>query len=70
MCYILKKVEVNMNADQFGGRDHEKEIAISDSEAVLETYCIDTFGVPTKKKEDKFMWEYYVIINSNMIILR
>jgi hypothetical protein len=44
MLYLLKKVSVNGNADMYGGRDTETEIAISQSISSLQDYCREKYG--------------------------
>jgi len=68
MNYKLIKVELNMNADQFGGRDTRTEIAISNEVETLETYCMTTFGA-TGHKPKKFAYEYYDIVPSTTLIM-
>jgi len=67
MNYILVKVEVNMNADRFGGRDSETQLVISDDSEALEEYCVETYGV--KPNPEKFEWTYYKIVATSMRIL-
>ena len=70
MNYILKKVEVNMNADQFGGRDTEIEIGISNDVKILKDYCKREFDCEASEgKPEKFAWEYYTIIPTTLKIL-
>jgi len=70
MNYLLKKVEVNGDADQFGGRDTEIEIAISNDVKILKDYCRREFKCEASVgKPEKFVWEYYTIIPTTLKIL-
>lgn len=68
MNYKLVKVNVNGNADRFGGSDSETEIAISTNKEKLEEYCKETYGQSAKKSE-KFSWEYYKIVETKILMM-
>jgi hypothetical protein len=70
MNYILKKVEVNGNADMYGGSDTETEIGISKDQRKLIDYCKFTYDCePSIGKPQKFEWVYYTIEETKMIII-
>jgi len=70
MSYILKKVEVNGDADMYGGSNGETKIAISLDIENLKMYCVDNFNSEaTIGKPETFSWEYYTIVESSLIIL-
>jgi len=70
MLYILKKVEVNGNADRFGGHDYHTEIAISASIDALQNYCKERYGLEASVgKPQQFVWEYFMIVESDLILL-
>jgi hypothetical protein len=70
MNYILKKIEVNGSADMYGGSDYVTEIAISDSIDKLQEYCKERYGYEASVgKPQQFVWEYFMIVETNMIIL-
>ena len=67
MNHILVKVEVNGNADRFGGRDSETQLVVSSDREALEDYCQLTYGVSADP--EKFEWTYYKIVETDMRIL-
>ena len=70
MNHILQKVEVNGNADRFGGTDTEIPIAISGDIKTLKDYCKRTYDEEASVgKPEKFAWNYYTIVPSNLIII-
>lgn len=70
MNYILQKVEVNGNADRFGGADTKTDIAVSADIEKLQKYCKETYNQEAFIGEPKkFQWNYYTIIVGNLIIL-
>lgn len=68
MNYKLINVVVNINQDQFGGRDRETEICISEDKEKLEAYCQKTYG-QSAINPDKFSYDYYKIAETQTIIL-
>jgi len=70
MNYILRKVEVNGNADMFGGRDTETDIALSCYPERLIEYCEKTYNcTPSIGKPKSFEWTYYMIVETNLFPL-
>lgn len=70
MNYVLKKIEVNGNADRFGGSDYETEIALSDSKEKLQEYCKEKFGYEASVgKPQKYEWLYFMIVETKLIVL-
>jgi hypothetical protein len=70
MIYLLKKIEVNGNADMYGGNDDETEIAISTSIDNLQDYCKKTYNCEASvDKLQKFEWVYFIIVETNLILV-
>ena len=71
MNHLLKHVEVNLNADMFGGSDRVTELAISSDIELLKTVCETAYGCEPSIGEPpkKFGWEYYMIVETNIIII-
>jgi hypothetical protein len=66
MNYLLIKTTPDCN--ERGPRT--EKVAISESKPMLETYCLQTYGVPAGEPE-KFSWNsYYVIEETSITVVK
>ncbi len=67
---MLKKIEVNGNADRFGGSNYETEIAVSVSIEKLQAHCKENYGQEaTIGKPLAFEWVYFKIVETTLTII-